>query len=303
VTLLTGFVRFCAVALVLSAVAVGGYAVASAPVGTANTRGIRGLRRVRAERESALFAQVEPVLRWLGARIHPLLTEKARKRLDREITLAGDFMGLLPEELIALSCLSCFAGFGFGFAYAVALDKGALYALVGMLLGAFAPYLRMSGIEAERRRAIQNGLPYVVDLLALGLSAGLDFPGALSRVVEKSSNPNDPLVEELNLVLQELQVGKTRKDALAQFAERVPSDSVVEFVSAVTQAEESGNPLGRVLQIQAEVSRQRRSVRAEEAASRASVKMIGPLVLLFGAILLLIVSPMVLELEGTFARH
>jgi tight adherence protein C len=161
----------------------------------------------------------------------------------------------------------------------------------------------MSGIEAERRRAIQNGLPYVVDLLALGLSAGLDFPGALSRVVEKSSNPNDPLVEELNLVLQELQVGKTRKDALAQFAERVPSDSVVEFVSAVTQAEESGNPLGRVLQIQAEVSRQRRSVRAEEAASRASVKMIGPLVLLFGAILLLIVSPMVLELEGTFARH
>lgn len=300
-TLVTGLVRTCAVAALFAALAVGVYQVARAPGGIANTRGIRGLRRLRAERESAWFAAVEPMLRWLGVRIQPLLTGTARSKLDRQLTLSGDFLGLLPEELVALACLCSFSGCTVGAAYAAVAGKGALYAVLGALLGAFAPYLKLHELEQSRRRAIQNGLPYAVDLVALGLSAGLDFPGALGQVVEKSSNPNDPLIEELNLVLQELQVGKTRRDALAQFSERVPTDSVLEFVNTVTQAEESGNPLGRVLQIQAEVSRQRRSVRAEEAASRASVKMIGPLVLLFAAILLLIVTPMVLELGGSFA--
>ncbi len=71
-------------------------------------------------------------------------------------------------------------------------------------------------------------------------------------------------------------------------------------MGAVSQAEERGNPVGRVLEIQAEVSRQRRSTRAEEGASRASVKMIGPMVMVFAAILLLIVCPMFLEIQSAF---
>ncbi|HYO97621.1 MAG TPA: type II secretion system F family protein [Polyangiaceae bacterium] len=283
-----------------SALAVGAYAVARAPSVEANTRGIRGLKRVRALRTSPLFAQVEPAMRWLGVRLRPLLPNRWHQRLDRQITLSGDYCGLTPEELIALCCLGASAGLTFGLAYAMLLGKGLLYAMIGTLLGAMLPYLQVTGIEQERRKRVHNGLPYAIDLLSLGLSAGLDFPGALRQVVEKSSNPSDPLFEELNLVLQELQVGKTRKDALLQFADRVPNESVLEFVNAVVQAEERGNPLGRVLQIQAEVSRQRRSVRAEEAASKASVKMLGPLVLLFAGILLLIVAPMILDLQATF---
>lgn len=277
------------------------YTVASVPSAQPSYLGVRGLKRLRAEQKSAAFRQLEPVLRWLGARIKPLLSDSFRARIDRQITLSGDFWGLQPEECVALTIFSLVAGISAGAAYGALLSRGFLYVILGGMVGVMLPYLQLTGVEQERRKRVQNGLPYVIDLLSLGLSAGLDFPGALRQVIDKSSSGGDALIEELNLILQELQVGKTRKQALEQLADRVPCEAVREFVGAVTQAEERGNPLGHVLEIQAEASRQRRSTRAEEAASRASVKMLMPMVLVFGAILLLIVSPMFMQIQDSFA--
>lgn len=276
------------------------YAIFSAPAPPPNYLGLRGLKRARSLQARGLWAQIEPMVRWLGARLRPLIGVNAFARIDRQITLAGDFWGLLPEEFLALSILSSAAGGLMGAAYAFLLHKGLMYLMLGIGLGGMLPYLQLSGLEQQRRKQVQDGLPFVIDLLALGLSAGLDFVGSLRQVVEKSSSPNDPLVEEVNYILQELHVGKTRKQALLQFGDRVPGESVREFVSAVVQAEERGNPLGQVLRIQAEASRQQRSMRAEEAASKASVKMMAPMVLLFAAIMLLIVAPMFLELSNRF---
>jgi tight adherence protein C len=157
----------------------------------------------------------------------------------------------------------------------------------------------INSIVADRRLAITSNLPWAIDLLALGLSAGLDFTGSLRQLVDKSSNPDDPLVEELNLILQELSIGKTRKQALLQFAERNPGPLVKEFVGAVVQAEERGNPLGEVLRIQAETSRSRRSFRAEELAAKASVKLVIPMTLLLVAVLIMIVAPLALDISTT----
>jgi tight adherence protein C len=276
------------------------YTVTSAPVGNANYLGLRGLQRTRAERDNPLFRQLEPTLRWLGAHLKPLLSESLRRRVDRQITLSGDFLGLLPEECLALTLLSLFAGACAGALYGALLSRGPLYVVLGGMVGLMLPYLQLTGLELERRKRVQNGLPSVIDLLSLGLSAGLDFPSALKQVVDKSSSSGDALVGELNLILKELQVGKTRKQALEQLAERVPCETVREFVGAVCQAEERGNPLGQVLEIQAEASRQQRSSRAEEAASKASVKMLAPMLLIFAAILILVVAPMVMQIQDSF---
>lgn len=276
------------------------YTVASVPSAAPSYLGVRGLKRLRAEQKNALFRQIEPVLRWLGARLDPLLGDSFRARVDRQITLSGDFWGLQPAECVALTIFSLLAGLSAGAVYGALLSRGFLYVILGGMVGGMLPYLQLTGIEQERRKRVQNGLPYVIDLLSLGLSAGLDFPGALRQVIDKSSSSGDALIEELNLILQELQVGKTRKQALEQLVVRVPCEVVREFVGAVTQAEERGNPLGHVLEIQAEASRQRRSTRAEEAASKASVKMMGPMVLVFAAILLLIVSPMFMQIQDAF---
>ena len=100
-------------------------------------------------------------------------------------------------------------------------------------------------------------------------------------------------------MLQELGIGRTRKQALLGFAERAPIETVQEFVNSVVQAEEKGNPLADVLQIQAGMSRMRRTVRAEQQAAKAGVQMIGPLALLLICIIALILGPMFLKLAAS----
>ena len=148
-------------------------------------------------------------------------------------------------------------------------------------------------------KEINRRLPYAIDLLSLAMGAGLDFPGSVRQVVEKSGSPDDPVVEEFTLILQSLQLGRTRRQALEEFAQRAPVDSVVEFVGALVQAELRGNPVAEVLRIQAEVARRKRTVRAEEAAARAGVQMMMPLVLVFLCILILIVAPIIMRIQSS----
>lgn len=267
------------------------YIVASAPTREANRLGLRGLKRQRALARNETWAAVEPLVRWLGVRFSGLINDAQRADLDEQISLAGDYMGLTAEEYVALCFLS-----GVGCAIAAFLlgmisgfgTAGVLpFGVVGLAL----PYMQITGVRDERLKLISRGLPYVTDLMALAMGAGLDFPGSIRQVIDKSSNPDDPLIEEFTLILQTLNLGRTRRDALLEFAKRAPVEVVKEFTGAIIQAEERGNPVAETLQIQATVSRNRRSVRAEELAAQAGVKMVGPLMLIFGTIMIMILGP------------
>ncbi|MDB4943902.1 MAG: Type secretion system protein TadC, associated with Flp pilus assembly [Labilithrix sp.] len=296
VSLLVLLYRFGAAGAVFLSLAVASYSVGSAPTRIASRLGLRGLKRQRALQQNELWAAIEPLVRWLGVRVSGIPSESQRAALDRQISLAGDFLGLTAEEYLALYILSTAAGAALGFGAGLMLDMGQLLLFVGICLGAVAPYMVISGEAQERIKNVSRGLPYVIDLLALAMGAGLDFPGGVRQVVDKSSNPNDPLVEEFTLILQTLNLGRTRKDALITFGERSPAASVSEFVNALVQAEERGNPVAEVLLIQANTSRTRRSVRAEELAAKAGVKMTGPLMLIFLAVLALIVAPAMMNI-------
>jgi tight adherence protein C len=187
-------------------------------------------------------------------------------------------------------------------AVGLALDA---YAQIGgifvFMLGAFGglmPHLQVTG-EIERRfKQVNRGLPHTIDLVALTMSAGLDFPGAMRQVTEKTADRRDAIYEELNRILQELELGRTRKQALLAFADRCPTEAVRDFTSSVVQAEEKGNPLAEVLQIQATMLRMRRSVAAEESAARAGVLMMGPLMLIFATIMLIILGPFAVNIAS-----
>jgi tight adherence protein C len=272
------------------------YTMLSAPTRVANRLGLRGLKRQRALANNELWGQIEPLVRWLGVRVSGIPTEEQRKKLDAQISLAGDVLGLTADEYIALSIVSAIAGTLFGIVMGYLTGLGGLSVFMLAIGGAALPYMQISGIAQERLKNISRGLPYAIDLLALSMGAGLDFPGAVRQVVEKSSNPEDPIVEEFTLMLQTLNLGRTRKEALTEFAARAPVDAVQEFVNAVVQAEERGNPVAEVLTIQAGVSRTRRSVRAEELAAKAGVAMVGPLMLIFFTVLSLLLGPAVLTI-------
>ncbi|HSO33462.1 MAG TPA: type II secretion system F family protein [Labilithrix sp.] len=270
---------------------------ASAPMPSGIRTGVRGLVRQRALAKGGPWRQIEPIVRWIGMRVHGLLSPQLLASVDRQVCMAGSYLGLLAEELVALSVLSAAGGLAFGALANLAVKIGPVFVVAVGAFGAVAPFLTVSSFAADRSKAIGRRLPSAIDLLALSMSAGLDFPNALRQVVEKSGTPNDPLIEELSLILQSLQLGRTRRQALEEFAERSPINAVCEFVNSVIQAELRGNPLAEVLRIQAEISRLRRTELAEEAAAKAGVSMLMPLVLVFVAILILIAGPMVIRLS------
>jgi tight adherence protein C len=293
--LLLGYFCIGCLAIALFVVA---YVIAAAPSSPSNPLGLRGLKRQRIIATNESWASVEPLIRWMGIRVSGIMSESQRAALDTQLSLAGDWMGITPEEYLGLSLLSCLACAGAGGIIGYLTGLGMLLVIIVALMGLALPYMQISGAAQDRLKDISRGLPYAIDLMALAMGAGLDFPGAVRQVVQKSSNPDDPMVEEFTLIMQSLNLGRMRKDTLSEFARRAPVDVVKEFVGSLIQAEERGNPVADVLQIQATGSRTRRSVRAEELAAKAGVAMVGPLMLVFAAIMMLILGPMYLQLKN-----
>ncbi|HKO49120.1 MAG TPA: type II secretion system F family protein [Polyangiaceae bacterium] len=273
------------------------YAMAGAPSGDPTRLGLRGMKRRRALAENRAWAAIEPAARWVGRRVRGLVSDRLVASLDLQITRAGDFLGLVPEELLGFSALTGVLGAAVGLIVARLTHGGQLIVMLIAGFGAVAPFMVVSSSTTERYQAVARRLPGVIDLLALGVGAGLDFPSAVRQIVEKAGNASDPLIEELSLILQSLKLGRTRQAALEGFAERVPCRAVLDFAGAVVQAELRGTPVANVLALQAETARLQRTVNAEVAASKASVKLIIPLALIFLCVLLLIVAPMVIRLR------
>jgi tight adherence protein C len=278
------------------------YGVARAPARVATTLGPRGLKRHRALADGAWFSLYEPLLRWCATRVSGTLPESLYRVIDRRLMRAGDYLGISPEDYLVVLAAGALAGLGFGLWHASTFGYGALSPVVGTFLGLFVAQRVFDAQIQRRAREITHGLPYVTDLLALAMTAGLDFPGAVKNVLERSSNKRDGLTEELERVLQELALGHTRKFALEQLAARTQVPAAIEFVYAVTQAEERGSPLADVFAIQATVARQKRSALAEESANRAQQLMIIPLMLLMLSTLLLLAAPMVIKILDMFEK-
>jgi len=136
-------------------------------------------------------------------------------------------------------------------------------------------------------------------MLALSAEAGLSFDGAIGQVAHRWDTP---LSDEFRRLLVEFQMGRERRSALRELAQRTGVPELARFASAVVQADSLGVPLSRVLQEQSEEIRMRRRQRAEEAARKAPVKMLFPMVLLiFPALFVVILGPAVPRLLEAFA--
>ncbi|MFO7871812.1 MAG: type II secretion system F family protein [Kiritimatiellia bacterium] len=164
-----------------------------------------------------------------------------------------------------------------------------LYAL-GLLLSVTYPASWLKRVLTARHKNIQRALPFVLDLLTLSVEAGLDFMTAMQRCVERRKV--DPLGEELIRVIREIQLGKTRREALRDLAGRVDLSELRSTVNALIQADELGVSIASMLRIQADQMRQRRFERAEKLANEAPVKMLFPLVVfIFPAVFLILLGP------------
>jgi tight adherence protein C len=230
-----------------------------------------------------------------------LKMEDWRKKQRRMIISAG-----LEEELDAgeLLAYKIFLGFIVPIAleiYLVANGGGIpLWMLSGMcLMGYVFPNLWISGRRKARHEEIKLQLPFVIDLLTLSTEAGLDFIGALQKVVEKT-RPG-PLVNEIERMLQEIQLGTTRADALRNMGWRIDLQEIASLIAVLVTADQMGSPLGPVLRVQSELIRTQRFTSAEKKGAAASQKILFPLIFfIMPAVFIMIFGPVIL---GFFGVH
>ena len=164
--------------------------------------------------------------------------------------------------------------------------------------GFFLPDVLLHNAALRRQERIQKDLADTVDLLVISIQAGLGFDAAVSQVVR---NTTGPLAGEFQRVLQEMQIGKSRREAFQALSDRVGAQDVRHFVGAVVQADALGVPISGVLTEQAGEMRTRRRQRAEEQAQKVPVKILFPLMsLVLPALFIVILGPAVLQILEVF---
>jgi tight adherence protein C len=167
-----------------------------------------------------------------------------------------------------------------------------LLTLVFTLVGFFLPQYQLSSKITKRQKNIRKAMPDALDLLTICVEAGLGFDSALAKVSEKWETQ---LSQAFQRVIQEIQLGKLRREALRDMAENIGITEMTSFVAAVIQSEQLGVSMARVLRIQADQMRIRRRQLAEEEAHKAPIKMLIPLALLiFPSLLIVLFVPAIL---------
>jgi len=234
--------------------------------------------------------------------------EESRERVSRKL-VSGGFEGLIqPQEVIALRFLVplCAGGvlcalLGLSITQMsgrmgimMAERQFSIYALILLMFGTYTDLWLKQAIRT-RHKSIQRELPFVLDLLTLSVESGLDFMTGINRIIQKREI--DPLGEELIRVFREIQVGRSRKEALQNFAVRVDHSDIRTLSNALIQADELGSGIGNALRIQADQIRVKRFQRAEKLGNEAPVKLLFPLVLfIFPAVFLILLGPILLQM-------
>lgn len=225
-------------------------------------------------------------------------TPKAtRDRLRYQLVLAGNPRGIDVGRFVMLKVLSAITVSGVLIAAAVlrgASGVALLFVAIVCVAAYWLPDLWLSFRVSERQRAVRIALPDMLDMLTISVEAGLGFDQAIAKIVRTS---HGPLAEEFGRMLQEIQAGASRGDALKRMTERSEVQELNAFGTAIVQAEQLGIPIANVLRIQAKEMRLTRRQRAEEQAQKTPVKIVFPLVLcILPATLIVILGPAALSI-------
>jgi tight adherence protein C len=269
-------------------------------------QGALGLRATSAESSlSRRRVPVSPLVALFARLAARLLPSRQLERVRRLMVQAGlpteRHLWLFLAVALALTVLLSAAGYAVVFLRRVELRSpllGPLLIVVLAVIGVYLPFFWLRRRIAQRRRALLRALPDALDLMAIGVSAGLSVDGAMLEVVQQWEGV---LSRELNQVLNEMRLGTTRRQALLALADRTQLEDIRLLVAAMIQSEELGSEVSETLKIQAEQLRIRRRQRAEEQARKAPVKMLFPMVgLIFPALFVVLLGPAGLTLIRMF---
>ncbi|MGQ0604823.1 MAG: type II secretion system F family protein [Anaerolineales bacterium] len=252
-----------------------------------------------------------PALRRLGEFVLRFTPQASLQSIQHQLDLAGNPRGVDPVTFYAARIIAAvfFGGFvillgfisadpTFFFSFQSGVPKVLITAAVAALLGFYIPTLLLHSRIRRRQDGIIKSMPDALDLLTVCVEAGLGFDQAMQRVSEKWEN-------ELSLAfarcIQEIRLGKLRREALRDMSERMGVPDMTSFVAALIQADQLGVSMAKVLRIQSDQMRVRRRQRAEKKAHEAPIKMLIPLAfLIFPSIYIVLLGPAALQVARSF---
>jgi len=263
---------------------------------------------IQADRRPTLLRLFAPQIDTCADTVESLFGARAKKvgeQIKVEINGNGLEDVLKPRDILGAQACLClvmsFAAATLGFAGTQsAMIAGAATVFFGVF-GWMYPRSWLRTRLKRRQEQISRALPYCIDLLTVAMRAGQDFGSALRNLVKQA--PEGPLVIEFERLLKHISLGKSRAEALDDFAKRIALKEVQSLVSAVIQSQEMGSSVADTLQIQAEEIRNLRFHKAERKAARASSLMLMPMVLfILPATFIVIFTPIVLNMLDTLSQ-
>lgn len=229
-----------------------------------------------------------------------LTTRKNRQRIERHVLYVGNYETGAADDVIVRKVLFGLIGLVVGFF--IASSMGGIWWVAFPIItvgGFFVPDLLIYNEGLHRDEEMAKKLPDALDLLNLCVESGLSFQASLAQVAE---NQTGPVAEEFGLALKEMQLGRSRAQALTAMAGRTRQEDVKRFVNAMLQVDKLGVPVAAVLREQANEMRAKRYSRAREQAQKVPIKILMPLMVCFmPALFIIILGPAVASIADVFS--
>ncbi len=246
---------------------------------------------------------VRPSIAGISRAFGSILPASLLASIQQQLIMAGNPMSLNAFVTFWAILLAAFGGTGLLLFVALPADMvmqklGA--AVVLLLVGWMFPRMWLKGKLKARQKKVQRGLPDAMDLVTTCVEAGLGLDAALSRVAEKTEGP---FARELQVMMRDVALGKLRREAMQELADRIGVEELTSFVTSIIQAEQLGVGVAQVLRVQSDQMRTKRRQKAEKSAHEAPIKMLFPLVLfVFPSFLIVILGPAMIRIAGSFSQ-
>jgi tight adherence protein C len=248
----------------------------------------------------------ERVIAPLGGRLvgvgRKITRADTASKIAHRLDIAGNPPAWDVNRIIGLKVLGLgvfgVLGFLFCLSRGVTIDRVLLYTAGSGAFGYLLPNLLLKNAGDKRESLMRNSLPDAIDLLTISVEAGLGFDAAVARVAKNTSGP---LAQEFSRLLQEMQLGIGRAQAMRAMGERTSLPDLKSFCLAMVQADSLGIPIARVLRIQSHEMRTKRRQRAEEAAQKVPVKILFPVIFfILPTIFIVVIGPVFLGMGDLF---
>ncbi|MDO4701570.1 MAG: type II secretion system F family protein [Erysipelotrichaceae bacterium] len=244
----------------------------------------------------------DSLIAWL-TKVLPVSNKEQGKIADN-LLKAG--IKMTPAEYASLRIMLLLAGFVFGILFAI-LTKGLnvlailQYGLFGFVVVYLLVQLSITSRIRKRQEAMQRQFPNFIDLLTVCVEAGLGFDQSVQYVVKEY--PCE-LSNEFKILLRDISLGSTRKDALIKLQKRCGIDQLKSFTAAVIQADEMGISLKNILSAQSDSVRRNYRQKIEEKAHKIPIKMMLPMVaFIFPVIFIVLLGPAVILVSEQFKGY